>query len=29
MQAKPSFCITHAPGFMLLTDLKNIDFSVF
>jgi len=22
-QAKPSFCITHAPGAMLITDLLN------
>jgi uncharacterized protein YcsI (UPF0317 family) len=28
MQTKPSFCITHAPGHMLITDLKNVDFSV-
>ncbi|MFB1018341.1 MAG: DUF1445 domain-containing protein, partial [Burkholderiaceae bacterium] len=21
--AKPAFCITHAPGAMLITDLKN------
>jgi len=23
MQAKPEFCITHAPGAMLITDLLN------
>lgn len=23
MQAKPDFCITHAPGHMLITDVKN------
>jgi uncharacterized protein YcsI (UPF0317 family) len=23
LQAKPEFCITHAPGFMLITDLLN------
>ncbi len=28
MEAKPTFCITHAPGHMLITDLKNVDFSV-
>jgi uncharacterized protein YcsI (UPF0317 family) len=22
-EAKPSLCITHAPGHMLVTDLKN------
>jgi uncharacterized protein YcsI (UPF0317 family) len=22
-QARPSFCITHAPGSMLITDLRN------
>jgi uncharacterized protein YcsI (UPF0317 family) len=22
-QAKPEFCITHAPGCMLITDLRN------
>ena len=27
-QAKPSFCITHAPGHMLVTDLRNNDFSI-
>ncbi|MBQ7158497.1 MAG: putative hydro-lyase [Treponema sp.] len=25
MQSKPSFCITHAPGHMLLTDIKDSD----
>ena len=25
MHSKPSFCITHAPGHMLLTDLKDAD----
>lgn len=28
-QAKPEFCITHAPGSMLVTDLKNSQLSVF
>jgi uncharacterized protein YcsI (UPF0317 family) len=23
VRAKPAFCITHAPGAMLITDLKN------
>ena len=23
MQARPEFCITHAPGAMLITDLLN------
>jgi uncharacterized protein YcsI (UPF0317 family) len=23
LQAKPAFCITHAPGSMLITDLLN------
>jgi len=27
-QAKPSFCITHQPGHMLITDLKNSRLSV-
>jgi uncharacterized protein YcsI (UPF0317 family) len=27
--AKPDFCITHAPGSMLVTDLKNSQLSVF
>jgi len=26
--AKPPFCITHSPGSMLVTDLKNSDFTV-
>jgi uncharacterized protein YcsI (UPF0317 family) len=26
-QAKPSFCITHAPGCMLITDLRNTSLS--
>ena len=26
--AKPSFCITHRPGHMLITDLKNSHLSV-
>ncbi len=26
--ARPSFCITHAPGYMLVTDLRNNDFSI-
>lgn len=25
MNVKPSFCITHAPGHMLITDVKNAD----
>ncbi len=25
MASKPSFCITHAPGHMLVTDVKNIN----
>ena len=28
-EAKPPFCITHAPGSMLVTDLKNNQLSVF
>jgi uncharacterized protein YcsI (UPF0317 family) len=28
MEAKPEFCITHAPGSMLVTDLKNSQLSV-
>jgi uncharacterized protein YcsI (UPF0317 family) len=28
-EAKPDFCITHAPGSMLVTDLKNSQLSVF
>ena len=28
-EAKPGFCITHAPGSMLVTDLKNNQLSVF
>ena len=27
--AKPPFAITHAPGHMLVTDLKNTHFSLF
>jgi len=27
--ARPSFCITHAPGHMLVTDLKNADLALF
>jgi uncharacterized protein YcsI (UPF0317 family) len=27
-QAKPSFCITHRPGSMLITDLKNSQLAV-
>lgn len=27
-QAKPDFCITHAPGYMLITDWRNDDLSV-
>jgi len=29
MEAKPEFCITHAPGSMLVTDLKNSQLAVF
>nr|MBP7098869.1 DUF1445 domain-containing protein [Clostridia bacterium] len=25
MNSKPDFCITHAPGHMLITDIKNTD----
>lgn len=25
MNVKPSFCITHSPGHMLITDVKNVD----
>ncbi len=28
LQAKPAFCITHAPGYMLITDLLNTDYAV-
>lgn len=28
-EAKPDFCITHAPGSMLVTDLRNSQLSVF
>ncbi|MFL9923928.1 putative hydro-lyase [Herbaspirillum lusitanum] len=28
LQALPSFCITHAPGHMLITDLRNSDYAV-
>jgi uncharacterized protein YcsI (UPF0317 family) len=28
-EAKPDFCITHAPGSMLITDLRNNQLSVF
>ena len=28
-EAKPAFCITHAPGSMLVTDLKNNQLAVF
>ena len=28
-EAKPEFCITHAPGSMLVTDLRNSQLSVF
>ncbi|MFZ6657094.1 putative hydro-lyase [Undibacterium sp. TJN19] len=27
-QARPALCITHAPGHMLMTDLRNNDFSI-
>lgn len=29
MQSKPSIMITHAPGHMFITDLKDVDLSVF
>lgn len=28
MASKPKFCITHAPGYMLVTDLKNAQLAV-
>ena len=28
-QAKPEFCITHAPGAMLITDLRNTSLAAF
>jgi len=28
MASKPAFCITHAPGYMLVTDLKNAELAV-
>ena len=28
-EAKPSFCITHAPGAMLVTDLLNTQLAIF
>jgi uncharacterized protein YcsI (UPF0317 family) len=28
-EAKPEFCITHAPGSMLVTDLRNSQLAVF
>jgi len=28
MASKPKFCITHAPGYMLMTDLKNAELAV-
>ncbi|UOD49862.1 putative hydro-lyase [Orrella daihaiensis] len=28
MDSKPKFCITHAPGYMLVTDLKNAQLAV-
>lgn len=28
LQARPTLCITHAPGHMLITDLKNSDYAV-
>jgi uncharacterized protein YcsI (UPF0317 family) len=28
-QAKPEFCITHSPGSMLVTDLKNQELASF
>jgi uncharacterized protein YcsI (UPF0317 family) len=27
-EAKPDFCITHAPGSMLITDLKNSQLAI-
>jgi uncharacterized protein YcsI (UPF0317 family) len=27
-QAKPSFCITHLPGHMLITDVKNTTLAI-
>lgn len=27
-QAKPSFCITHSPGYMIVTDLKNSQLAI-
>jgi uncharacterized protein YcsI (UPF0317 family) len=28
LQAKPALCITHAPGYMLITGLLNTDYAV-
>ncbi|MGD9836867.1 MAG: putative hydro-lyase [Afipia sp.] len=28
LQSRPSFAITHAPGFMLVTDVRNSEFSI-
>lgn len=28
MKAKPPFCITHAPGYMLVTDVRNTALSL-
>lgn len=28
VNAKPSLCITHSPGYMLITNLRNSDFSI-
>jgi uncharacterized protein YcsI (UPF0317 family) len=28
-EARPAFCITHAPGSMLITDLKNSQLAIF
>jgi uncharacterized protein YcsI (UPF0317 family) len=29
VQARPAFCITHAPGYMLITDLLNQQLATF
>ena len=28
LQSRPAFAITHAPGFMLVTDVRNSEFSI-
>jgi uncharacterized protein YcsI (UPF0317 family) len=28
MAVSPEFCITHAPGYMLITDILNSDLSL-